>query len=745
MSALRIGRLLALPAWLSLALLVVLSTGAAAGPCEGPILTQFNFDTLPAMWQTPANNPSVSNGQLVMQPSQNGLSRVSLDLGGGHDIEACIFSVFAAGHGGQAGLSVFTAGTEILFAIDDAGRAVVRKNGGDTNGWVDLVPPRADPAIAPKFEFNQLTVKINGSNATFLVNDVELAAVKGAIPDGPLTLSIDATSDAEAVSTWRFDELTVTVDPVIAAIAQTSGGPPGLLDALVEDVPGCPGVAILADDFTAQPSGSLAADPAVAVVNGKLDMKLAANADHFVPWPVAGGREVNACASVALVDGAGSDASLNISGADGAVLFDVDPQHGVAGIYFRDAANTVSSLVKKRWMPALRRGPAAENKLHVRIMGDRAIFYVNGAKFDSVEGKLPKGPLNVELEGLAGQGGATWAFDDLKVTPLKPIEVAAVPSTSTQAPANTTSAPPLASVPTNPAPTAAQSSTEPPAGGTSAPAPAPAPAATQPAASQSGGAAVAAASAGPTRCQGPVLMQSSFDSLPAIWATPYGNKSVHGGKLIVRKGTYRDRLDLGGRHDFETCVTVAFNGDSSDTGEAGIYVAANEFSEILFTINNKGQAVISKYAGGWTDLVAPQANPAIKPIGEDNRLAVTISGADATFWINGVEIASVTGVVPDGPLTLGFYAPSSRWLFDDLVVAAPENPGSAASPEDVALFTAGCAGEPIAQDSFDAPLPNTIDDPKVSVADGKLTMKVYTDKASYLAWGLQDVETSMRA
>ncbi len=477
---------------LFVALAAAWASDAAAGPCEGPVLLQSNFDVVPLMWQTSANNPSVSDGQLVMQPSQNGISRVSLDLGGGHDIEACIFSAFAGGHGGQAGLSVFAAGTEILFAIDDSGRAVIRKNGSDTNGWVDLVPPRADPAIAPKFEFNQLAVKINGSNATFSVNDVELAAVKGAIPDGPLTLSIDATSDAEAVSTWRFDELTVTVDPIIAAIAQSAGGPPGLLDTLVEEAPGCSGATILSDDFTVQVSGPLAADPALAVVDGKLDMKLSANGNHRVPWPVAGSREVDACATVALVDGAGSDASLNIGGADGAVLFDVDPQHGVAGIYLRDAMNAVSSLVKKRWMPALRRDPGAENKLHIRITGDRAIFYVNGAKFDSVEGRLPKGPLHVELEGLGGRSEATWAFDDLKVTSSKPLEVAAAPPISVQTPAKTTSAPALTSVPANPAPAAAQSL---PAGSSGVPVPAPAsaPATTQTADSPSGGATADAA------------------------------------------------------------------------------------------------------------------------------------------------------------------------------------------------------------------------------------------------------------
>ena len=322
------------------------------------------------------------------------------------------------------------------------------------------------------------------------------------------------------------------------------------------------------------------------------------------------------------------------------------------------------------------------------------------------------------LEGTADKSGAaTWAFDDLVVTPSKPIAMAAAnpyPSSSGTTVAIAT-----------PLPEAAPANVE--------------------AEVRSNRARIVFRNSA-ARCRGPILMQSGFDTLPAIWAAPSNNQSLADGMLEIRPDPHSlswDSLDLGGGHDVEACVTVAGGDGPGGKSDGGLAVGGGG-AEISFTVDGAGRALISTNRVGdiigWTDLVAPQANPAIKPAEEGNRLSVRIEGADAIFSVNGVDVASVKGAIPPGPLAVSLFGRSyeevSTWKFDDLIVAA--HPGDETPYALLEEDAAGCTGEAILRNGFDAPPGNGVPYPNSSVTDGKLRVDAEPNRATYLTWALQN-------
>jgi hypothetical protein len=440
---------------LLLAALMAGTGGATAAPCEGPVLMQSGFSRLPQQWQPPNNlyRPRNGNyyglhGKLIVQPDSGRIFHNYLDLGGEHDLDVCTTVVVGADPGAVAGLAIHGEGTEILFALNGAGVAMLKKFDRVAKGWSDLVPMRHDAAIKSVKEPNRLAIQIAGNDATFLINGMKFASVTGQIPKGTLHMSLATESLGQQASTLQFDDILIT------AAGPAKGKTATMPDALIESAPPCSGQPIAANDFKAPLPPENVFGRGLEVKSGKLNMKLAAGDNSSAKWDFAPTSDLDVCVTTGLVDGAGASVSLQLVGKSGIVTFYLDQLRGTGTITFYDSVKRVSTtLVPRQWMTAIWRYRGAVNRLHVRVHGGRAAFYVNGSKFGAINAQ-PAGPLTaVFLSGTAERNrGATWAFDDLIVTPAKAIELAA---TKPKVVASTTARPPVqpsSSASTEPAP-----------------------------------------------------------------------------------------------------------------------------------------------------------------------------------------------------------------------------------------------------------------------------------------------------
>ncbi len=362
-------------------------------PCQGPILVQSSFDAAPAIWAKNTNIQFASYGGLSLNPFPNLRIEASLDLGGRHDVDACAIVRLADGPASDQGGLAFSIGdTEILFLVDGGGEAEIAKYDEGTKtrtqlaSWQDGSAITAGFHIRPKGQDNRLAVRIVGGDATFWVNGTEVASVGGAIPLGPLTLSLYASAFNQDIdATWQFGGLTVAALPHSGIEAA-----PADIALLEKNTEGCSGEAIVSDSFGA-PLPKAVDDPHVAVADGKLTINADADKASYLAWGLRGSRDVDACATVAAVDGSGGYAGLDLAAGNVDVLFLIDPRQRRATVYRRDnATNAYSPLVADRKTSSV--FTSAENRLHVRLNGDTAVFYINGVAFGSTKGALPAGP-----------------------------------------------------------------------------------------------------------------------------------------------------------------------------------------------------------------------------------------------------------------------------------------------------------------------------------------------------------------
>ena len=99
------------------------------------------------------------------------------------------------------------------------------------------------------------------------------------------------------------------------------------------------------------------------------------------------------------------------------------------------------------------------------------------------------------------------------------------------------------------------------------------------------------------------------NSLPAVWAEPSANTSLADGRLTIVPGAnsvFGVDLGLGGRHDFQACVTVTLSepgptADHDGVDEGGLEVEGANFAKIRFTVDGRGQAKVLTHDGRWDD------------------------------------------------------------------------------------------------------------------------------------------------
>ncbi len=132
--------------------------------------------------------------------------------------------------------------------------------------------------------------------------------------------------------------------------------------------------------------------------------------------------------------------------------------------------------------------------------------------------------------------------------------------------------------------------------------------------------------------------------------------------------------------DVSVCATVSTPATSKVEDEAaGItFWGTNSSTYYMFETLVSGQFFVGfNNNGTWQALFAKQANAAVaKGAGVNNVLQVTTKGSLATFYVNGTQVATITGNPPAGGGTVGIYAESSTTSpepmdFTDYQIAVP--------------------------------------------------------------------------
>jgi len=89
---------------------------------------------------------------------------------------------------------------------------------------------------------------------------------------------------------------------------------------------------------------------------------------------------------------------------------------GYATVY-RLKADKWIQLIKDKPAASVKQGTHVANSLRVVTKGNRASFYINGSKFDTITGQAPTGGQHVGFVVEAPEGGpATFRLDDVNVT-----------------------------------------------------------------------------------------------------------------------------------------------------------------------------------------------------------------------------------------------------------------------------------------------------------------------------------------
>ena len=132
--------------------------------------------------------------------------------------------------------------------------------------------------------------------------------------------------------------------------------------------------------------------------------------------------------------------------------------------------------------------------------------------------------------------------------------------------------------------------------------------------------------------------------------------------------------------DLSLCATVSAPATAKAENEAaGItFWGIGPGTYYLFEVTVDGQFYVgSNNNGSFTTLFAKQANAAVaKGVCVSNNLQVTTKGNLATFYVNGTQVGTITGVAPSGGGNVGIYSETSTTSaepmdFTDFQIAVP--------------------------------------------------------------------------
>jgi len=163
-----------------------------------------------------------------------------------------------------------------------------------------------------------------------------------------------------------------------------------------------------------------------------------------------------------------------------------------------------------------------------------------------------------------------------------------------------------------------------------------------------------------------VLFEDKFTTLDPSWGAP-DNVSAKDGKLIITADKNTDQTILNQANilpnDMEASYTVAFvKAGSPSTGSGLVFWGkdSNNWYDIL--INADGWFTVEhQFKGRLLYPVDYRQDDTIKKgEGAENQVKVVTKGNQATIFINGKKVVSLTGQSPEGGSLIGFKVSSGQ-------------------------------------------------------------------------------------
>jgi hypothetical protein len=200
---------------LSFAGLVLVSSAAHAACTGSQVLFQDNFQSMASNWGSPDDNHSVKNGMMVVSPPVN---QTYTYLNSGNiftDMSACVDVTATAGGPKQSylwgGLAFWATdvNNQYFFAVAPFGTFSVSRY--LNKNFYKVVDWTANAAIKKGLnQVNRLSAVIKGNQATFFVNDTQVATITGQPPQGGGEVGLIANSGPGSRSVFEFANLKVT-------------------------------------------------------------------------------------------------------------------------------------------------------------------------------------------------------------------------------------------------------------------------------------------------------------------------------------------------------------------------------------------------------------------------------------------------------------------------------------------------------------------------------------------------------
>ena len=648
------------------------SPAAVTADCSGDPIFQENFDHPPADWK-PTPEFDAVDGKLQIDVPSGGVVALPINVRDAKEYDVCLTTRLVSGAGKYVSLDLSAGASDplLVFSVNSDGTGDIFRYDRASKQWTPVVATKRFSAIkAGTGGENRLRLAIGARVLTLYLNDREFGSIANPFGASQTSIKLQAVSASGGASTWTVDDLLVATPA----------------DAGDQTLP------LSIDQLITYKS----------LANASLGLKGFSVTRHSGdPHPPSGLAQL----TVAL---AGTD-----SDATGQAIFRFYGSSEDAAAYLGDGKHSpFLDEIKSTWSGPLQTGQIedGEDTVYLAASVDPAGYerVWAGSRVDEV----------VTLGSFVVPRPGVQPTDSVRQQTLRDAAANVYQLYGDLLEAE------LAH------PTGAGSGMSRAGSGASG---------------ESGGTSGGSSNGGDTSvadagCQGTPLYQTGFDDVPPRWKTNDPSFSVEGGKLLLRSkpGAYIwNNWSVGDIRSFDACVTAAL------VDGPGRYVAlsvqqTDTSTRTLFAVWSDGSADIEHEempAKTWTNLI-PSKDNVVSGFGggAEVRLHVKVRGGDATFYVNGRQIAFVAGAVPSGELNVRVEGGATEdgiatWSFDDLVVT---NGTDHADP----AAAAGCQGEVLAKESFDgrtpapwASLPDT-DYSHVGVADGHFVMAADDSRGS---------------
>jgi hypothetical protein len=171
-----------------------------------------------------------------------------------------------------------------------------------------------------------------------------------------------------------------------------------------------------------------------------------------------------------------------------------------------------------------------------------------------------------------------------------------------------------------------------------------------------------------------VLLQDNFQSMASNWGTADDNHSVKNGAMVVTPPVNKIYIYLNSGNifsDMSACVdvTATTGGPKQNYLYAGLAFWATDVNNVYyFSVAPAGTYSVSRYLNNnYYKVVDWTASATIKKgLNQVNSLSVVTKGSQATFFVNGTQVATINGQPPQGGGEIGLVAdsgPGSRAVF----------------------------------------------------------------------------------